>query len=343
MYNVILPDFAKGQDWPFLQEIKKEVGGEWDVLYSHNTPISHKSKVSNFVRLLDYFILPLKLIKKYTSFNNIVAYQQFYGLNLAFWLRLFGIKKKGTLTVMTFIYKPKHGILGKIYNQYMRYVVSSKYIDRFVVFSKGEIAHYSRYFNIPQEKFSFVPLGIGAKFDDYIVEKGDYIFSTGRSNRDFDFLYNAMKDSDMKTIIACDTCSLPSVNNLTILNDCKGESMLEMLSKCFCVIIPLKDIHISAGQLVILQSMALGKPIIVTRSDGVRDYVTDGETGIFIDNSKEELLSVIERLQNEEEFYLHISENEKKCFSSNHTIEQMGRNVGKIVKDILLKNNTYYG
>ena len=60
-----------------------------------------------------------------------------------------------------------------------------------------------------------------------------------------------------------------------MLNDCIGDDMLKIMARSHCVVIPLKDTGISSGQRVILQAMALGKPIICTDADGIRDYVRD--------------------------------------------------------------------
>jgi hypothetical protein len=48
------------------------------------------------------------------------------------------------------------------------------------------------------------------------------------------------------------------------------------------VVVPLEDKARSVGQLTILQAMALGKPVIATRTVGTIDYVCHGVTGILV-------------------------------------------------------------
>jgi len=54
-------------------------------------------------------------------------------------------------------------------------------------------------------------------------------------------------------------------------------------SQASVVVVPLRpDIQRSAGQQTYLNSMALGKLVIVTDSPGARDYLQDQETGLIV-------------------------------------------------------------
>ena len=53
----------------------------------------------------------------------------------------------------------------------------------------------------------------------------------------------------------------------------------------------------SSGQGTMLAAMALGKPLVVNDVPGVRDYVTDGETGLIVPRrDPEALASALKRL-----------------------------------------------
>ncbi len=286
---------------------------------------------SNIIRYCKYFSFPFKVFLKRKKYENIIAWQQFYGLMYAFYCRLFHVKKHNKLIVMTFIYKEKQGFLGKIYYKFMKYIVQSKYVDKFVCFSEKECEYYAKVFNVSQDKFRFCNLGI----EEIIVENNmdnsqKSILSCGRSNRDYDFLYNALKDKDYILNIISDECKLKNYKNVTIYNDVIGQDYLNMLSKAYLVVIPLKDENISSGQLVILQAMQLGKPIICTSSEAVKEYIKDGVNGFIIKKDENKLLEKIEELYSNKELYDRISKAQKENFEDKFSIYALGNKVGEI-------------
>lgn len=119
---------------------------------------------------------------------------------------------------------------------------------------------------------------------------------------------------------------------ITYLNHCHGDEYLRELSNCYAVIVPLKDTDISSGQLVLLQAMMFGKPIIVTQNDTVSDYVQDGFNGLIIDKSKDALLKAVNKLY-EKEFYRMLSRNARSCFEHNFDTFSLGIQVGKMLKN----------
>lgn len=323
----MLTDFKQGEDWQFTKALS-ESGEQWvDV----GTYCGRKSKIETIKCFIKYFTFPLGIILSGKKFGKILAWQQFFGLNYAFFSRLFHLKKRTKLYVMTFIYKPKGGKVGKIYDRYMHYIVESEYIDKFICFSSAECDYYKDLFGV--DKFIYVPLGKEPMNvnEDEIADDG-YIFSTGRSNRDYDFLIESLADTDYKVRIACGMWQYakPLPQNSTLLHDCYGKLMIKELAHCHCVVIPLKDLNISSGQLVILQAMQLGKPLIVTKSNGVTDYVQDGENGLLIENNRHELLDCLNALKDEKK-YLRLSNNAKASFRERHSLTAMARNILKVM------------
>ena len=216
----------------------------------------------------------------------------------------------------------------------MCFIVKSKYIDRFICFSKEESAYYPSLFGVDKERFVFVPVGISPIIN--VPQRDDgYIFATGRSNRDYVFLMSVLnKATGYECKIACDTLTCDSTENVTILNNCHGTEMIELMAHCHCVAIPLKDTTISSGQLVILQAMALGKPVICTDADGIKDY-TSAETTIMVPNSIEKWLNAFGILYNEKERYEIMCKVSKKTFEERFTNKAMFSNIAKIVYNIV--------
>lgn len=323
--HVIAVDMPVDDEWTFARHL----GG----LFNHKfrlISIDGRAHIPRLQRIIIYIRIALKLLFHQRQINVLVSWQQFFGLIFASLCHLFHVRKHTCLIVMAFIYRPKHGIIGRLYRWWMRRTLSNGYIDKVLVYSKYETKYYARLLNVNESLFYFIPLGIDQENVENIGDEG-YWFSTGKSNRDYDFLINTIANTEHQLIIACDELTQSKAPNIKILHNCFGTKMLETMSQAHGVIIALDNEHISSGQLVMLQAMALGKPIIITRSQAVADYVQDGVDALVIDKTKHALLQAIERLNNDIELYNSISAASKKRIYSKHSVESMAQNVANII------------
>lgn len=335
--NVILVDFKPRKDWEFLKLLN--FYAPFDV----NGVVSNKSffhtKLGNIVRYLIYFFYPLFfLILKSRNYDRILGWQQFFGINYAFWCRLLHLKKRHYLAISTFIYKSRGGgekrKLGRLYYKYFKWSIDNKYVDKIICFSSTEPRYYAETFNMPLVKFSYVPLGM-TKIDGINTVKGDYVFSTGRSNRDYDFLIETFSETNIKVRIASGGYVYrgdADISNVEVLQGCYGKDMLEEMAHSFCVVIPLKDTHVSSGQLVILQAMQLGKPVIVTENDTAEDYIENGQTGYIIKKNKEDLLATINGLKDNNNLYRDISNKAGSAFEERYSLSRFARHIWDQIK-----------
>jgi glycosyltransferase involved in cell wall biosynthesis len=58
--------------------------------------------------------------------------------------------------------------------------------------------------------------------------------------------------------------------------------LIDLMASSRAHVLPLDARRISTGQTVLLQAMALGKPVIATRTAGTEDYIDDGVTGLLV-------------------------------------------------------------
>lgn len=218
----------------------------------------------------------------------------------------------------------------------MKWIVNSKYIDGIIVYSANEVKFYEDIFKCRKGLFHYVQLGKGDESKTLKNEKGDYIISVGRSNRDYDFLVSSLKDTKYKLVIVSDAFSgKTSYSNVKVLTSCYENEMLELIAKSFCVVVPLLNPKISAGQLVVLQGQNLHKPVIATDSEGVKNYIQDGKTGFLIPKNKNELLRVLAKLE-DDILYKEIAENAYHSFMDNFSVSKQFKNIGSIVNTYMM-------
>jgi len=323
---LLLTDYKPPVDWEFARGFTSGCGEIPDIHYCvtnwPRTNIWRKVK-----RYLLYFLFPLRQVRFNGKYDVIIGYQQFYALNMVFFMSLFGMQKKSRFFAMTFIFKKKRGLAGTIYKRYMKRIVNSCYLDRLFVYSKEEASYYADLFGCDSSKFVYVPLAIG-ELPALDIRKGDYCFSAGRSNRDYAFLCSAFSHLPYHLIIATDLAVRDIPGNVEVLRDCFGDDMLSCMSGAFCVIIPLEDQQVSSGQLVALQAMQMGKPVIITRSSGIADYIEDGVTGLLMDNTEESLARDLLKLSDTAE-YDRIAQNAARFVRENCSVFGRGRLIGE--------------
>ena len=164
-----------------------------------------------------------------------------------------------------------------------------------------------------------------------ICNPDNFYLAAGRSNRDYKFLVDAWSKRKECLKIICDTLSLKSIpDNIEILADCHDNDFFRELAKCKAVIVPLEDTHISSGQLVIIQAMMYGKPVVVTENDTVKDYVDVGRTGVVIKKTEKDLSAAIAALSNET-YYKEMSAAERRQYENRFSVYAMGTAIGKLL------------
>ena len=157
-----------------------------------------------------------------------------------------------------------------------------------------EVARYQKLFAGCGTQFVFVPWGgyvpsaaeIEAKAPAPPSDGVSRVVSAGRSGRDYPTLAKAVKDLPCRLTIICNAAaSLDGVaasDKIDILQDTFGMDYLAWLMRADVVAVPLRVEDISAGQMVMIQAMALGRPLVVTRTPTVGDYLQHEDTALLV-------------------------------------------------------------
>jgi glycosyltransferase involved in cell wall biosynthesis len=94
------------------------------------------------------------------------------------------------------------------------------------------------------------------------------------------------------------------------------------------VVIPLYETDFQAGITSILEAMAMGKPVIVTRTTGQTDTVTDGKTGIYVNpGDAADLRAKIQYLLSSDAERRRIGEAGRAAFLSQFTLDLLVKRI----------------
>lgn len=248
-------------------------------------------------------------------------------------IRALLFRRKPEIVLLGFILTSRNNpAIDRMRRQYFRFVFSM--VDKVICHSTLEMERYAIKFQNSRTKFLHVPYGlhVSGRTTQASPSQRPYILSAGRSGRDYATLFRAVEDLPIDLHVICDNedalkeTTVPP--NVSVLRSCYGEAYVEELRNALFVVIPLGVNDISAGQMVLIQSMAFAKPTIITRTATVEEYVTDGEQSLLVEQGNvAELRNAMRRLLSDSELAAHLSSTAASAFENRFCMKAFVRNL----------------
>jgi len=256
------------------------------------------------------------------------------------------LPKRPHIVYLSFIYTTR---TSRLYNNIRRayYTFVLMNCTRIFCHSRIEVERYSRIFPGLARRFVFLSWGgnVGGWRNIVIENPADHkdrplrVLSVGRSGRDYPTLARAVAGEDLDVTVVCDNREslggIKETANLRILRNCHNADYFEQLRRCDVIVVPLAVEDISQGQMVVVQAMAYGKPIIVTRTPTIGDYLVEGEEALMVRRGDaDELRSAIRQLRDDEKLYAHIRRHARDAYVTRHSQAAFTRNLVNAINDL---------
>jgi glycosyltransferase involved in cell wall biosynthesis len=200
------------------------------------------------------------------------------------------------IQTLLFMRRPRHVILQFIMRErtpslrsaikyaFMKWCFSSVYLN--VCSSRPEVVYYARVFGWPLSRFGYVPLHTDPGLLQHPERKAEsYVFSAGRTFRDYATLlasFEGITNKPLVIVAARGSVDANGLSHVRVVYEVPVQELVDMMARSEIVVLPLEEREISIGQSVLMQAMALGKPVIVTRVNGTVDYVEHMRTGVLV-------------------------------------------------------------
>jgi glycosyltransferase involved in cell wall biosynthesis len=301
---LILINWREDGQWTFLGLVRNKVL-RIDLLQ----PLSFRYPICDrLIHLFDYwsdFYLPVLAMFRKRPYDLIISWQMRLGI-------CYGILKRFTHSGKS----PVHVIQDfhidltqerRLYGFHLALLkLAIPGIDFFFCTSTEEEHIYSQMFGIDRHQIAFLPL---IAPQSYLEEPNrpikDYIFSYGNSDRDFDVLIRAAARVDIRVYVLSKQYRPGNrvPENVTIIGERVPEKeLIAWIASSRMVVLPLKDYRISAGQLSMLEVMALARPLIITENMATKEYAVHRQSALFFKAGDDgELADRIRTLLNDRE------------------------------------------
>lgn len=235
------------------------------------------------VRLSD-FLLPFLAMAGRKRYDVIVSWSMRTGIVYGILNRLFGSCSSARHVIQDF----HVNMARKDWKYRLRLTLldlALPGIDFFMSTSTREDALYSKMFGIAADRIRFLPVTPPPRYlAPREAVEGDFIFAYGNSDRDFDCLVKAVEGLDTCVIILSQTyrprTALPGhVKLIDTRQD--FDTLRKLILEARFVVLPMIDSKVSAGQLSLLEVMAMGRPVIVSTNMATLEYATHLESAVF--------------------------------------------------------------
>lgn len=280
-------------------------------------------------------VLEAFIVRK--RYDAVIAWAERFGYPFALLLRLTG-SRTPNITLNSWISgRKKAALLRRVHPAISRILLWSSVQKEFAINELG----------IPPERISFIRKFADQAFWRPMERATDTICAAGMEMRDYPTLIRALHGLDIPCHLAVgltrgvlfDTVSaihqmgeLPP--NITVGRK-KSAELRELYARSRFVVIPLRATDTDNGLTCMLESMAMGKAVICSRTKGQVDVLQDGVTGMFVPQGDPAALrEAILKLWNNPALAEEMGRKGREHIERYHSIEQFVDSVRTIVEEV---------
>jgi glycosyltransferase involved in cell wall biosynthesis len=227
------------------------------------------------------------------------------GIPLALMLKMAGRGRAARSTVAA--RRPRHYMIGHILSVpkkqlFFDRLALQSHIDTFFVYSSWQKQFIEERWRVPQERVVFTPFMVDADFfspaelvkTDALLaleeQSRPVICSVGLEFRDYPTLMTAVRGLNVQVVIAAaspwskraDTTLGQEIPENVHIQRFTQFQLRHLYALSQFMVMPLYEVAFQAGVTAILESMAMARPVICSRTTGQTDVIRHGENGLYV-------------------------------------------------------------
>src|SRR3954469_24031823 len=153
-------------------------------------------------------------------------------------------------------------------------------VRRFIVHARAEVAAYSRWLDLPAERFEFVHLQRNVPTIPLEEDRRQpFVLAMGSARRDYHTSLAAVGRLRIPTVVVAAPHALAGLTvpaNVTVRCGLTYDECRALAQRARVSVIPIANDQTASGQVTLVDAMSLGRPVVATRCIGTEDYVQSG-------------------------------------------------------------------
>lgn len=298
-------------------------------------------------RKIIYKFLPMVLqqvIEAYIichKYDLVVTWAERLAYPFAFLLKITN-RRVPHITLNSWISNPKK-------SKFLKLTIS--HIDKILLWSSVQKNFALNHLKIPESKIEFIRKFADQKFFRPIERETDMICAVGSEMRDYPTLVEALRGTDIPCHIAAGWTRGKLYSTVKALYDIKElppnitigpkyyYELRELYARSRFVVVPILPTDTDNGLTCILESMAMGKAVICSRTVGQVDVIQDGITGIYVPvQDPLALREAIIYLWNNPEIAKKMGLAGRRYLEEHHTFEQFIESMRTIIEKVIMEH-----
>jgi glycosyltransferase involved in cell wall biosynthesis len=283
----------------------------------------------------------LRAYARRQRYDAVLTWGEPLSLFFALLLKLTGSRTRH-IALMYWVSPPKKALFLKLVHSHIDQIITWSSVQRDIAVDR---------LGIPAAKITLVRHPVDQRFWRPMASTADMICAVGNEMRDYGTLVRAMRGLTIRCHIAArdvpsgaspklaTVASIlaegPMPPNVTI--GAKSSRELRALyARSRFVVIPLRPTDTDNGVSVALESMAMGKAVICSRTQGQVDVIEDGITGLFVPQGNPEALrEAIQYLSAHPEVAERMGKAGRKRVEDRHTLDEFVETVKDVVEHVI--------
>lgn len=175
-----------------------------------------------------------------------------------------------------------------------------------------------------------------------------YILSVGAEMRDYPLLLAAVRNIETPVVLKASSTWMSQLRetpgamprNVTLLQQrLSYVELRDLYGGAALVVVPLYDTPQAAGITTILEAMAMGKPVVVTRSSGLPDGLVSGSNCVIIEPDAGGLARAITALLNDPAQREALAANGRRFVLGTCTLEQYAQKISDFLDAVAVNRS----
>lgn len=296
-------------------------------------------------------LVPAQLVEAFMLRNKrryLVARADRLGLPLAAAFKLFR-SRRDTVLISVYLSRRKKAI-------FLRPLGAYSHLHAIINYGSIQMNYATDKLGVPRPKVHHALQPVDEIFWQPVVKEQDVdVFSVGWEARDYPTLLEALHGLNLRIELAIGSTVLASSGevevrfaptirattgkglppNVRLHQQADHLTLRDLYARSRVVVVPLHDVDFDAGVTTMTEAMAMGKPVVVTRTRGQVDLIEEGKQGLYVPpNDPAALRRAIVYLLDHEEEAARMGRAGRQLVESRHTLDGWIRQVSRVVHSV---------